>query len=79
MSATCTDVVVDADNGEVLEEHNDGELEHWKEKWIWMRSNMVLTKESEVGVFADKCPNCGAVLKINSIGKCDYCGTEVTK
>ncbi len=79
INASCVDTVVDADDGSVSEIHNGGELEHWKEIWIWMRSNTVLTKDSESGVFADKCPNCGSVLKINAIGKCDYCGTEVTK
>ncbi len=79
VNASCVDTVVDADDGSVSEVHNGGELEHWKEVWIWMRSNTVITKETESGVFADKCPNCGAVLKINNIGKCDYCGTEVTK
>jgi hypothetical protein len=79
VNASCVDTVVDADDGSVSEVHNGGELEHWKEIWIWMRSNTVLTKDTESGIFADKCPNCGSVLKINAIGKCDYCGTEVTK
>jgi predicted lipid-binding transport protein (Tim44 family) len=79
INASCVDTVVDADDGSVSEVHNHGELEHWKEIWIWMRSNSVLTKDTESWIFVDKCPNCWSTLKINSIGKCDYCGTEVTK
>ena len=24
------------------------------------------------------CPNCGAPIKINTIGECDYCGSTIT-
>lgn len=78
VTATCTDTVVDAD-GKVVESNYGGELTTWSEIWIWMRSNAAVTQENEKGVFADKCPNCGAALKITAIGKCDYCGTELTK
>ena len=78
ITATCTDVFVDAD-GKTVESNYNGKLTTWSEKWVWMRSNEVKTEENEKGIFADKCPNCGASLKINETGKCDYCGTELTK
>ena len=28
---------------------------------------------------SDRCPNCGAPLKISAISKCDYCGAELTR
>ena len=78
VTATCTDTVVDAE-GKVVESNYGGELTTWSEEWVWMRSNDAKTEAAEKGVFADKCPNCGAALKINAVGKCDYCGTELTK
>lgn len=29
--------------------------------------------------FSDRCPNCGAPLKISAISKCDYCGSDITR
>lgn len=78
VTATCTDTVVDAE-GKIVESNYGGELTTWSEIWIWMRSNAAVTQEDEKGVFADKCPNCGATLKITAVGKCDYCGSELTK
>jgi predicted lipid-binding transport protein (Tim44 family) len=79
ITATCTDTIVDFDTNEVVEKNYGGELTTWREKWIWMRSNAAKTEETENGVFADKCPNCGATLKINAVGKCEYCLSELTK
>ena len=28
---------------------------------------------------SDRCPNCGAPLKISAISKCDYCGSDITR
>lgn len=78
ITATCTDTVVNHE-WVIVASNYDGKLTVWREQWIWMRSNKVKTTEIEKWVFADICPNCGASLKINAIGKCDYCGTELTK
>ena len=72
ITATCSDTTID-EKGKVVESNYGGALSTWSEIWIWMRSNTVKTEEHEKGIVADKCPNCGANLKINEIGKCEYC------
>lgn len=77
VTATAKDYTIDKD-GKVVDGDKD-EYITWTERWVFMRSASVQTKEAESGVFADKCPNCGASLAINAIGKCDYCGSEMNK
>lgn len=77
ITATAKDYTIDK-NEKVVDGDQD-EYITWSERWIFMRSASVQTKENEAGVFADKCPNCGASIAINAIGKCDYCGTEMNK
>ena len=47
VTATCTDTVVDADDGSVVEKNYDGKLTTWSEKWVWMRSNSAKTETAD--------------------------------
>ena len=50
-------------------------LRSWSEYWTFIRS----TKAKPTPTRADlNCPNCGAPLKINATGICEFCGGKVT-
>lgn len=50
-------------------------LRRWSEYWTFIRS----TKAKPTPARADlNCPNCGAPLKINATGVCEFCGGKVT-
>ena len=44
------------------------------EYWTFIRSRDF----SEKAYNSHECPNCGAEIKLNQAGKCEYCGTVVT-
>lgn len=47
------------------------------ENWTFQRQAGARTVVSG-GVTASKCPNCGAPLKLNDDGQCDYCKADIT-
>lgn len=47
------------------------------ELWTFQRQAGAVTVASG-GVTASKCPNCGALLKLNDDGLCDYCKADIT-
>jgi predicted lipid-binding transport protein (Tim44 family) len=47
------------------------------ELWTFQRSPSARTVISG-GATASKCPNCGALLKLNDDGVCDYCKADIT-
>jgi predicted lipid-binding transport protein (Tim44 family) len=47
------------------------------ELWTFQRAAGARTVLSG-GATASKCPNCGALLKLNDDGVCDYCGADIT-
>ena len=50
-------------------------LRKWSEYWTFIRN----TKAKPAAARADlNCPNCGAPLKINAAGICEFCGGKVT-
>ena len=42
------------------------------------RKSGEITKPEEEGVKADRCPHCGAPIKLNASAKCEYCGSVLT-
>ena len=43
------------------------------------RKSGEVTKPEEEGQKADRCPHCGAPIKLNASAKCEYCGSVITK
>ena len=55
-------------------DHDDRRL---GELWTFQRAAGAKTVVTG-GVTASKCPNCGALLKLNPDGRCSYCGADIT-
>jgi ribosomal protein L24E len=50
-------------------------LRYWSEYWTFIRNR----KAKPVPASADlNCPNCGAPLKVNNAGVCEFCGGKIT-
>jgi Tim44-like domain len=50
-------------------------LRRWSEYWTFIRNS----KAKPVAARADlNCPNCGAPLKVNATGICEFCGGKIT-
>ncbi len=50
-------------------------LRHWSEYWTFIRNS----KAKPAAARADlNCPNCGAPLKVNATGICEFCGGKIT-
>jgi len=67
------DYTVDA-NGRVVAGSNQN-LRKWSEYWTFIRN----IKAKPMAARADlNCPNCGAPLKVNATGVCEFCGGKIT-
>jgi len=53
-------------------------IRQFTEYWTFMRSDKVKTEEGKEEVASKHCPNCGAPMKVTAVGKCDYCGSDIT-
>jgi len=61
-------------NGGVVAGSNRN-LRKWSEYWTFVR----YCKAKPVAARADlNCPNCGAPLKVNAVGICEFCGGKIT-
>lgn len=50
-------------------------LRQWSEYWTFIRNR----KAKPAAARADlNCPNCGAPLKVNTVGICEFCGGKIT-
>src|SRR5215472_1737082 len=67
--------VVDEKTGQVLS--GDKEDRRLGQLWTFQRAAGAKTVVTG-GVTASKCPNCGALLKLNPDGRCSYCGADIT-
>lgn len=47
------------------------------EFWTFLRSDKVKTQKGEE-IASRHCPNCGAPISLNAVGKCDYCDSDIT-
>ena len=66
------DYTVDAQGKVVCGSKN--RARRFTEYWTFIRRRGV----AESGKGNENCPNCGAALKINLAGVCEYCGGKVT-
>ncbi|HEV2904479.1 MAG TPA: hypothetical protein VGW32_05505, partial [Pyrinomonadaceae bacterium] len=50
-------------------------LRKWSEYWTFIRNS----KAPPAAARSDlNCPNCGAALKVNATGICEFCGGKIT-
>lgn len=74
ITATCADYEVDERTGRVI--FGSRTPSTFTEYWTFQRS--VNAKTTDKHAVDKVCPNCGAPLKINQIGECEYCHAAVT-
>ena len=67
------DYTVDQNGGVVAGSNRN--LRKWSEYWTFVR----YCKAKPTAARADlNCPNCGAPLKVNAVGICEFCGGKIT-
>jgi len=76
IEASAADYIVDQKTGKVLS--GSQEPQPFTEYWTFLRSDSVKTKSGGDQIQSQHCPNCGAPLQVNAVGKCEYCGSELT-
>ena len=69
--------VLDDMTGELISGHKDREKFMEYELELTRKSGEI-TKPEEEGAKTDRCPHCGAPLKLNASAKCEYCGSVIT-
>ena len=69
--------VLDDMTGKLISGHKDREKFMEYELELTRKSGE-LTKPEEEGQKADRCPHCGAPIKLNASAKCEYCGSVIT-
>ena len=50
-------------------------LRRWSEYWTFVRNSKAKTGPAHADL---NCPNCGAPLKVNATGVCEFCGGKIT-
>lgn len=76
IKAAAADYTVDDKTGNMLSGSKD--QKPFTEYWTFMRSDSVKTPEKGEQAEVKSCPKCGAPISVNAVGKCDYCGSDVT-
>src|SRR5882672_484633 len=61
-------------NGRVVAGSNKN-LRRWSEYWTFIRNSKAKAGPAHADL---NCPNCGAPLKVNATGICEFCGGKVT-
>jgi hypothetical protein len=61
-------------NGRVVAGSNKN-LRQWSEYWTFVRSSKAKPTPARADL---NCPNCGAALKVNAAGICEFCGGKIT-
>ena len=67
------DYTVDNDGHVVAGSKSD--LRRWSEYWTFIRNNKAKPAPARADL---NCPNCGAPLKVNATGICEFCGGKIT-
>jgi hypothetical protein len=67
------DYTVDAGGGVVS--GSKTHLRRWSEYWTFIRNRGAKTAAARADL---NCPNCGAPLKVNAAGICEFCGGKIT-
>src|SRR5215813_7947079 len=71
--ATGLDYTVDASGNVVSGSHR--QPRSWSEYWTFIRNRGSKTGAARADL---NCPNCGAPLKLNAAGVCEFCGGKIT-
>jgi hypothetical protein len=50
-------------------------LRKWSEYWTFIRNRNAKPAEARTDL---SCPNCGAALRVNATGICEFCGGKIT-
>jgi predicted lipid-binding transport protein (Tim44 family) len=74
IKAHCKDYEVDLVSGK--RQSGDRSVEAWAEIWTYQRSSEAKTKAGG-GTMSQKCPNCGAPLKVDLAGICKFCKANI--
>lgn len=61
-------------NGRVVAGSNKN-LRRWSEYWTFIRNSKAAPAPARADL---NCPNCGAPLKVNATGICEFCGGKIT-
>ena len=75
VDARAADYEVDDRSGAIV--FGSRSVEEFVEYWTFERTAGATTPDNG-GVLEQVCPVCGAPLKINEIGDCEYCGSAIT-
>jgi hypothetical protein len=67
------DYTVD-DGGRVVSGSKDN-LRYWSEYWTFIRNRKAQATPAKADL---NCPNCGAPMKVNNAGICQFCGGKIT-
>jgi hypothetical protein len=76
INAAAVDYTVENRSGLLV--HGTREIRPFTEYWTLLRSDSVKTEANKELILSKHCPNCGAPASVNAVGKCDYCGSELT-
>ena len=75
VSASLVDQRISTATGEVI--RGSGSPERFTEYWSFVRRRGIRTDEAKGSLLAGECPNCGAGLELNRLGKCAQCDSLV--
>ena len=79
LSSTLRDYVIEDKTRKVLEGNPQQDLfTVYQMNFIRQHGSQTESSVQDEAV-SDRCPNCGAPLKISAISKCDYCGSDITR
>ena len=76
INAAAVDYTVDDKSGGIVS--GSKQISAFTEYWTFLRSDAIRTEADKELIVSTHCPNCGAPISLNAVGKCDYCGSEVT-
>ena len=76
INASAADYIIDQKTQKMIS--GSQEPQPFTEYWTFLRSDSVKTKSGGEQIQSQHCPNCGAPLQVNAVGKCEYCGSELT-
>ncbi len=63
------------DSGDNVVSGSKSSLRHWSEYWTFIRNRQAKPAPARADL---NCPNCGAPLKVNATGVCEFCGGKIT-
>jgi len=75
VSASLVDQRFSTSTGEVI--RGSGSPERFTEYWSFVRRRGTRSDEAKGSLLAGECPNCGAGLELNRLGKCAQCDSLV--